>query len=112
MGPVVECGPPPSLARRSLMISSMATPGLISSIPWLQVSMDTVSPESTTSLGFSVASYQPHCTVSLFAGSTWCLPVDFCAAVFSEVFWARAFVQNEIQKIKMEAAKVGGKERI
>jgi len=37
--------------------------------PWLHVSMETVSPESTISFGFSVGSNQPHCTVSLFAGS-------------------------------------------
>ncbi len=29
IGPVTECGPPPGLARRSLTISSIVTPGLI-----------------------------------------------------------------------------------
>ena len=35
--------------------------------------MDTVSPDFIVSFGFSLMSYQPHCTFSVDAGSTWCL---------------------------------------
>src|SRR5437773_3697659 len=79
MGPVIECGPPPGLALRNAMISSIVTPGLILSCECIMVSIETVSPEFTLSLGGSFGSSQPHCTVSRVAASVWCLP-PFCCA--------------------------------
>src|SRR6266446_3478234 len=105
MGPVTECGPPPGLARRSLTISSIEAPGLTSSIPWLHVSMETVSPESTISFGFSVGSNQPHCTVALFAGSEWCLPVTLFAAGFSGAVCAFVPAQIMLRVIKRTRAQ-------
>src|SRR2546421_10248060 len=79
MGPVIECGPPPGLALRSAMISSIVIPGLILSCECIMVSIETMSPEFTLSLGGSFGSSQPHCTVSSVAASVWCLP-PFCCA--------------------------------
>src|SRR5580704_742642 len=73
MGPVIEWGPPPGFALRNRTISSIGTPGLICPREWDRVSMETVSPDLMVSFGFSLISYQPHCTFSLDAGSTWCL---------------------------------------
>src|ERR1041384_5102251 len=80
MGPVIECGPPPGLALRSAMISSIVIPGLILSCECIMVSIEIVSPEFTLSLGGSFGSSQPHCTVSSVAASVWCLPPFCCAA--------------------------------
>ena len=60
MGPVIECGPPPSFSLRSFTISSISTPGFICPSECEIVSMETVSPELMVSLGFSWGSYQPH----------------------------------------------------
>src|SRR5258708_1921628 len=68
--------------------------------------MDIVSPESTTTLGFSVGSSQPHCPVSLFAGSTWCLPAGFCSAPFSAATCACAPGHTELAAINRVVAKV------
>src|SRR5258707_15138211 len=73
MGPVIEWGPPPGFALRNRTISSIGTPGLICPSEWDRVSMDTVSPDFIVSFGFSLMSYQPHCTFSVDAGSTKCL---------------------------------------
>src|SRR6267143_4686573 len=75
----MECGPPPGLALRSAMISSMVVPGFTLSCACIMVSIETVSPEFTLSLGGSFGSSQPHCTVSRVAASVWCLP-PFCCA--------------------------------
>src|SRR5579859_5401455 len=74
MGPVRECGPPPGLALRSSTIFSIGTPGWIWSLACISVSIETVSPESMVSCGFSRGSSQPHCTVSGVALRTWCFP--------------------------------------
>src|SRR5712691_9378910 len=79
MGPVIECGPPPGLALRSATISSIVAPGFTLSCACIMVSIETVSPELTVSLGGSFGSSQPHCTVSNVAASVWCLP-PFCCA--------------------------------
>jgi hypothetical protein len=50
------------------MISGISTPGLIRPSECDKVSMETVSPERTVSLGVSFGSYQPHCTFSAVAG--------------------------------------------
>src|SRR5947208_2490950 len=79
MGPVIECGPPPGLALRNATISSIVIPGFTLSCACIMVSIETVSPEFTLSLGGSFGSSQPHCTVSSVAASVWCLP-PFCCA--------------------------------
>src|SRR5437773_2144315 len=79
MGPVIECGPPPGFALRSAAISSIVIPGFTLSCACIMVSIETVSPEFTLSLGGSFGSSQPHCTVSRVAASVWCLP-PFCCA--------------------------------
>ena len=69
-GPVIECGPPPGLARRSLTMSSIVAPGWIALCACIIVSMATVSPESMVTFGGSAGSSQPHCVVCSVAGST------------------------------------------
>ena len=74
IGPVIEWGPPPGLARRSATISSMVVPGWILLWECIMVSTATVSPELTASLGGSLGSSQPHCVVSSVAGRTCMVP--------------------------------------
>src|SRR5258708_37457186 len=105
MGPVTELGPPAGLARRSLTMSSIEARGVPSSSGWLHVAIEPVSPESTTSFGFSVGSNQPHCTVSLFAGSVRCLPVELFVAGFSGVVCAFVPAQIELRAINRAKAE-------
>src|SRR5712691_2831998 len=67
MGPVTEWGPPPGLSLRRATISSIVIPGRTLPCACIIVSTDTISPESTVSLGGSFGSSQPHCTVSRVA---------------------------------------------
>ena len=53
IGPVIECGPPPGLALRSSTTCSIVTPGCTLSCECIIVSIETVSPELTVSLGAS-----------------------------------------------------------
>src|SRR5205807_8261260 len=73
IGPVTECGPPPSFCLRSSTNFSIGTPGCTWSSECIRVSTEMVSPESTVSLGGSLGSSQPHCTVSGVAANEWCL---------------------------------------
>src|SRR5437899_12025898 len=75
----MECGPPPGLALRSATISSIVIPGFTLSCACIMVSIETVSPEFTLSLGGSFGSSQPHCTVSGVAACVWCLLLFCCA---------------------------------
>src|SRR5438309_387581 len=52
-------------------MSSIVVPGWILSWECIIVSMETISPELTVSLGASLGSSQPHCTVSSVAASLW-----------------------------------------
>jgi hypothetical protein len=70
IGPVSECGPPPGLALRSATMSSIETSLWILSRACISVSIDTVSPDSMVSRGFSRGSSQPHWTSSGVAFST------------------------------------------
>ena len=83
IGPVTECGPPPGFAFRSSTTCSIVMPGCTLSCECIIVSIETVSPELTVSLGGSFGSSQPHCTVSSVAGSVWCLP----AGAFGAQSW-------------------------
>ena len=94
MGPVTEWGPPPGLAFRSAMISSIVVPGWILLWACIMVSTATVSPDLTTSLGGSLGSSQPHWVVSSVAASTWYLPPGTATArsrlLSSIACWATA----------------------
>src|SRR5206468_3543872 len=59
------------LAFLSATMSSIVVPGWILSWECIIVSMETISPELTVSLGASLGSSQPHCTVSSVAASLW-----------------------------------------
>src|SRR5438105_5681143 len=74
MGPVTVCGPRPGKSVRSFLISSMVRPGTTWLCECIIVSITTLSPESTRSTGACALSNQPHCVVSMVAGSTWSLP--------------------------------------
>jgi hypothetical protein len=76
------------------MISSMVVPGWILLCECIMVSTATVSPESTTSLGGSLGSSQPHWVVSSVAGRTWYFPPETSttlARFASSTCWATAY---------------------
>jgi hypothetical protein len=77
------------------MISSMVVPGTILLWECIIVSIATVSPESTVSLGGSFGSSQPHWTVSSVAARTWCLPPGAAPDCGPGACWAAASRPSE-----------------
>src|SRR5512135_1248235 len=68
------CGPRPGKSVRSFLIFSMETPGTTWLCECIMVSMTTVSPDFMCRTGGCALLYQPHCVVSIVAGSSRTLP--------------------------------------